>query len=346
MNPHRWRWFTSVPIVALLLFVFPFDGLILVAANSEAAQTCRGGSAPPSPAANDDNLHQSVLSDIRRSISSSSDKPIVPLTFPADVERAANDFSDDKSKGRKAWQFLSGLASSPTFLNHYWHKRPLLIRACDTGDWIQDAFTVDRDLRLVDGSYISGHCTSEILRNGTRTDTWEFRPIKDDPARKTTWKEVEEALNGGTIYFNTAGSLWPTLGAISRLTNAAFGIPSNVNIYITPPLTKISVPPHTDRQDVFVFQTAGAKRWRVFAPPARIKGVDPLHRGKSGDVLSIESLGEPLIDAVIQKGDVLYVPTGFPHTTDTSTGESSLFDETSVSVTHIDEGTASNVNKY
>jgi len=185
----------------------------------------------------------------------------------------------------------------------------------------------------VDGSYITGHCTAEILRNGTNTHTWEFRPIKDKAAPKATWEEVEEALKGGTIYFNTAGSLWPNLGALCRLTNAAFGIPSNANVYITPPGVTASVPPHTDRQDVIVLQTAGAKRWRVFAPPKRVKGVDPLHRGKSGNVLSFDELGEPLIDAVVNRGDVLYVATGFPHTTDTSTGDESLFDETSVQLT-------------
>jgi hypothetical protein len=88
---------------------------------------------------------------------------------------------------------------------------------------------------------------------------------------------------------------------------------------------------------VIVFQTQGAKRWRVFAPPPRSEGKDPLNRGKSGDVLSFEEMGPPLIDTVIQPGDVLYVPTGFPHTTDTSTNvdgtEESVFDDTSVHLT-------------
>ena len=74
----------------------------------------------------------------------------------------------------------------------------------------------------------------------------------------------------------------------------------------------LSVPPHTDRQDVLVFQTQGAKRWRVFAPPPRSKGKDPLNRGKNGDVLGFEEMGPPLLDTVLRKGDVLYVPTGFP----------------------------------
>lgn len=324
---RRFTFYSPVGIV-IWLAVLSFDAF---ASSESSLLTCRGGATPILDA----HLDRAVVHDVTHSVTSSS-KDITKdsLAFPANVQAAAQDFSaDDGEKGTVAFKFLSALASSPTFRQEFWHKRPLLIRAKDTGGWVQGSFTVDRDLRLIGGSYITGHCTAEILRNGTKTDTWEMRPLKDNPARKTTWEEVEKALEGGTVYFNTAGSLWPTLGALCRLTIAAFGIPTNVNVYVTPPGVSVSVPPHTDRQDVLVLQTAGAKRWRVFAPPCRIKGVDPLHRGKSGNVLSFDELGDPLIDTVVNRGDVLYVPTGFPHTTDTSTGDKSAFDETSVHLT-------------
>ena len=89
----------------------------------------------------------------------------------------------------------------------------------------------------MDNSYITGHKTAEIIRNGTKTDTWALSQLKDDPTRKTTWDDVKSALDGGTIYFNTAGSLWPNLGGLCRLTSFAFGLPPNVNVYLTPPGT-------------------------------------------------------------------------------------------------------------
>ena len=82
---------------------------------------------------------------------------------------------------------------------------------------------------LIDQSYITGYKTAEILRNGTKTDTWELAPLKSDPSRKTSWQDVSEALNGGTIYFNTAGSLWPNLGGLCRMTSYLFGLPTNLN---------------------------------------------------------------------------------------------------------------------
>lgn len=296
--------------------------------KASTALICRGGGGGGGE-------EEKVLSDIAASLSTSSSSPSA-LLISSDIPQAVQDFSP--RHGDVAYKFLRGLASSLSFRQSFWHQQPLLLRAAATGGWIAGAFTLE-DLKLVEDSYISGHCTADALRNGSQTSTWSFRSLKPDPQQKTHWSQVEKALEGGTIYFNTAGSLWPSLGGLCRLTNAAFGVPSNVNVYITPAQTTLSVPPHTDRQDVLVLQTAGTKRWRVYAPPPRVLGIDPLNRGKAGDVLNLDGVS-PLLDVVLRPGDALYVPTGFPHTTDTSTvvddskeTSESLFHETSIHLT-------------
>ena len=257
----------------------------------------------------------------------------------SDFDTALNE-QKEASKGTKAFEFLIGLANSESFRKKFWHKAPLLIRAEHSGGWITGSYTIERDLKSIAGSYITGHKTGEALRNGTSTDTWLFEGLKQDLNKKTTWPEVETAMKDGTIYFNTAGSMWPITGALCRIFMQCFGLPTNVNIYITPNGVPISVPPHTDRQDVIVLQTAGSKRWRVYAPPKRKKGVDALNRGKGGDVLQYSEMGPPLIDTTLEAGDMLYVPTGFPHTTDTSTitkdtdhDQTKVFSEPSVHLT-------------
>jgi Cupin superfamily protein len=295
-----------------------------------------------------------LLGDINRYFTDENLADELPLLVPKewkDVEDAMSDFTTATSRrqfanpsqledrGAVAWKFFRGLAESDTFVTEFWHQRPLLIRGTEMPTptpWVEGAFTLEDDLKDgVDNSYISGHKTADILRNGTKTDTWLLEPLRSvtpmqessrnsSTSATTTWSDVQDALNGGTIYFNTAGSLWPSLGALCRLVMYAFGFPTNCNVYVTPPGCAVSVPPHTDRQDVFVLQTEGYKRWKVFAPPKRQPGGgrDPLDRGKQGDVLTLEELGPPLIDTVIGPGDVLYVPVGFPHTTDTlNTGD-------------------------
>lgn len=247
-----------------------------------------------------------------------------------DLPINALDFDPDASSTRAtiAHTFLTSLARSPTFRSHYWHRHPLLLKykhqstsTSTSQSWVPNAFTVQTHLRQIHNSFISGHKTAEILRNGTDTSTWAFVPLKSNPARATTWTDVTTALTDGTIYFNSAGALWKELGALCRITQRAFGVPANVNVYVTPYGCPVSVPPHTDRQDVVVFQTEGRKRWRVFYPPPRSKETgDPLNRGKNGNVLGLEEMSDPILDIVMEAGDVLYVPTGFPHTTDTVEG--------------------------
>lgn len=66
------------------------------------------------------------------------------------------------------------------------------------------------------------------------------------------------------------------------------------------------VGPHIDNYDVFIIQGMGRRRWRVgdalpmrqFCPHPALLHVDPF---------------EPIIDAELEPGDILYIPPGFPH---------------------------------
>ena len=83
---------------------------------------------------------------------------------------------------------------------------------------------------------------------------------------------------------------------------------------------------------MLIFHTQGAKRWRVYAPPARASRVNtahPLYRGKNEDRLLEDELGELLLDVILQPGQVLFVPMGFPH----ATGTAGTGDEVSVHLT-------------
>ena len=97
------------------------------------------------------------------------------------------------------------------------------------------------------------------------------------------YEDVTEAMKLGTVVFNGAGAYISSLGTICLAALDAFGMPCGLNLYVTAKGTNTSAPPHTDKQDVFVMQSVGAKRWRVFAPPDPRKkpDFDPLARGKA-----------------------------------------------------------------
>jgi len=121
-----------------------------------------------------------------------------------------------------------------------------------------------------------------------------------------------------TCVLNSLDATCSRVAALSLAAIDAFGLPVCTNAYATGAGARISAPPHTDKQRVLVLQCHGAKRWRVWRPPTPVPGADPLARGKGADSLGLDELdATPALEATLEPGDVLYVPAGWPHTTDT-----------------------------
>ncbi|MBO2591276.1 cupin domain-containing protein [Shewanella algae] len=72
------------------------------------------------------------------------------------------------------------------------------------------------------------------------------------------------------------------------------------------------VGPHIDNYDVFIIQGEGRRRWTVGAKGQYAK------RGNNPNTPLIEDF-EPIIDTVLEPGDMLYIPPGFPHRGETLT---------------------------
>ena len=145
---------------------------------------------------------------------------------------------------------------------------------------------------------------------------------------RMTLNEVKTSLTKGTVIFNAIGAHIPKLAGPTLACCDASSLPNALNMYVTAAGMKTSAPPHTDRQDVVVVQTQGRKHWRVYTPPnpALDSMADMYARGKGEDALALHALESThgctkLIDVTLEAGDVLFVPAGFPHTTDTAEEE-------------------------
>ena len=132
---------------------------------------------------------------------------------------------------------------------------------------------------------------------------------------------VDEHLDAGeTLSINKAGYVWPWVADICRIAIGALGLYANVNLYATREGAEVAIPAHNDRQDVFILQLQGHKRWVLYRP------VDPLptyeqERGKDHNgAMLMEELTElyKTHDIVLSPGDVLYVPRGYVHETSTA----------------------------
>merc|ERR1712232_477098 len=87
------------------------------------------------------------------------------------------------------------------------------------------------------------------------------------------------------------------------------------NLYATEPGLRFDSVPHSDAQDIFIFQREGRKHWKVWTPP---KLLPTWHqRGKEGDEINPDALGPPILETVLEPHEGMYLPLGFAHTTNT-----------------------------
>jgi hypothetical protein len=63
---------------------------------------------------------------------------------------------------------------------------------------------------------------------------------------------------------------------------------------------------HFDRYDIFVLQIHGRKRWRLFEPL-------PIADKRITAALDWSEVGEPIIDVLVEPGDLIYIPPHAPH---------------------------------
>jgi cupin superfamily protein len=201
-----------------------------------------------------------------------------------------------------------------TFAAEHWGRAPLLTRAVELGSGFADLF--------------SGDAVDELLsRRGLRTPF--LRMAKDGtvlPAASFTRgggagasigdqaaddRVLAALADGATLVLQALHRTWPPLVDFGAQLVAELGHPIQVNAYITPPESQ-GFAPHYDVHDVFVLQVSGRKRWTIHAPVV----LDPLdnqpwegHR----EAVAARAAEAPLIDAVLEPGDALYLPRGTIH---------------------------------
>lgn len=151
-------------------------------------------------------------------------------------------------------------------------------------------------------------------RDGVRTTL--------NPQGRATEKEVSKFLSkeeACSLRFlcpqKYSDKLWRML---SRLDDF-FGMQTGANSYYTPAGTQ-GFAPHYDDVDIFVIQTEGSKRWRLY-PPRSSSEILPSVSSRNYDQGEI---GQPVMDVLLRAGDFLYAPRGTIHQCVASLEEPSL----------------------
>ena len=117
--------------------------------------------------------------------------------------------------------------------------------------------------------------------------------------------------DGATLVLQALHRTWPPLIDFTQQLAAELGHPVQVNAYVTPPQSR-GFDDHYDVHDVFVLQIAGRKHWRIHEP------VHPMPLRDQPWTDRREAVAEaadspPIVDAVLEPGDCLYLPRGYLH---------------------------------
>jgi bifunctional lysine-specific demethylase and histidyl-hydroxylase NO66 len=206
------------------------------------------------------------------------------------------------------------------FVARHWGVGPLLHHDPDGFAELLDLGDVDHlvtetllrmpSFRLVrDGTPLNPSSYTQTIRIGGRSVERTIRPDR----------VLNAFEDGATLVLQALHRQWPPVARFCRELELALTHPVQANAYVTPP-TAQGFAVHHDTHDVFVLQTHGRKRWRVYRPLVELAGPEQPWKASMGET------GPPVLEAELQPGDALYLPRGFPH-------EAEAQDDVSIHVT-------------
>jgi lysine-specific demethylase/histidyl-hydroxylase NO66 len=173
---------------------------------------------------------------------------------------------------------------------------------------------------------------ADLLGRSARRPT--FRLVRDGatlpPARSTRAARIGDRdlsdlaapnrvitgyREGATVVLQGLHLTDPALARFANNLALELDQPVQINAYLSPASAR-GLDVHFDYHDVFVVQLDGTKRWRVWAPTERSR--EPIGGKHAVPRPSLDELGDPELDLVLEPGDVLYLPRGHPHVAETT----------------------------
>lgn len=207
--------------------------------------------------------------------------------------------------------FLADLLSPiepQKFFEHYWEQRHLLIHRQNPSHYGPVFSFEDLDRYLT----MAAKNSSARLSVGKTSD--KGVSLRDVRVEDTDPKQLYKAFHqGSTLMLAAIDRCWPPAAKLAADFGAAFGGRAKINVYITPPGTQ-GAPIHPDIQEVFVLQMEGSKDWFIYDERFYEPVENLTHQSLFGDSGRRFSQDPPLAErALLEPGDLLYLPRGVLH---------------------------------
>jgi ribosomal protein L16 Arg81 hydroxylase len=192
-----------------------------------------------------------------------------------------------------------------TFKAQYWEQRPLVLTRGDRLFYQHLLSLSDVDYILSNSSIRSSDI--RIVQDGKGISISNLRAAGANLSAGGLEAVYQQYRKGSTINLLFLHEHWPPLKKLCQSIAAELSAGVQVNVYLTPPNER-GLKTHYDTHDVFVLQSYGAKRWRIYDSPIRL----PLLDGSYIAEVSKDP-GEPKLEIMLNSGDLLYIPRGYLH---------------------------------
>ncbi|XP_020665844.3 ribosomal oxygenase 1 [Pogona vitticeps] len=207
-----------------------------------------------------------------------------------------------RQRAAKLFEWLLSPISPQCFFDQYWEKKPLLIHRHNPNYYQGFFSTAEFDAILRDND----------VQFGVNLDVTSYADGK-----RETHNPVGRALpavvwdfykHGCSLRLLNPQAFSSTVWQFLAILQEHFGSMAGANTYLTPPGTQ-GFAPHYDDIEAFVIQLEGKKHWRVYSPRREAEVLPQF----SSNNFSQTEIGEPIIETILETGDLLYFPRGFIH---------------------------------
>uniref|UniRef100_A0A8C3FV84 Bifunctional lysine-specific demethylase and histidyl-hydroxylase n=1 Tax=Chrysemys picta bellii TaxID=8478 RepID=A0A8C3FV84_CHRPI len=230
--------------------------------------------------------------------------PQEPITGPSlhGLLQELGRVQHSRQRAAKLFEWLIAPISPQQFFEQSWENKPLLIRRHNLA-YYQGLFstaTFDAILRDNDVQFgVNLDVTSYV--DGTRET---HNPVgRALPA--VVWDFYR---NGCSLRMLNPQAFSATVWHFLSILQEQFGSMAGANTYLTPAGTQ-GFAPHYDDIEAFVIQLEGKKHWRVYGPRDDTEVLPQF----SSCNFAQEEIGEPILETILEAGDLLYFPRGFIH---------------------------------
>lgn len=245
----------------------------------------------------------------------SKSKDARPWTGPtlSVLLRDLRHIQNSKERAVKLFDWLIAPVASKKFFSDIWEKTPALIRRHNV-NYYKGLFSSEDFDRILREDIVTFGVNLDVTsyfdgEKETHTPNGRALPV-------VVWDFYKSGCSLRLLNPQVfSGTIWNILSILQE----AFGSMVGANIYLTPPGNQ-GFAPHYDDIEAFVIQLEGSKSWRVYDP----RSAEEILPSLPSRNFNQQELGVPIMEALLEAGDLLYFPRGFIHQAHCSSESHSL----------------------